>query len=242
MSKCKNVANIGFIVDSSGSLRRHYGKEKEFVKQIAEAFELSEAGSRAGVVTFSYHAELSIGMNKHNNVKDFNNAVDGLPLFGSTTRIDKALKLARQQLMVGARTDAPRLVFLLTDGSQTRSADAEDPAIISKELIDDGIQLIVIGIGRNVKVAELESIAGKKSNVYLAKDFDELQSRSFVETVSNSGCKKSKYLKIFRKVYKISFLMENIYFELHWEYYALLYVILESDALNVNDVFIVVGL
>eukprot|EP00794_Sanderia_malayensis_P005383 gene5383-6056_t len=192
VSKCRNVANVGFIVDSSGSLRREYGKEKAFVKQIAEVFEISQAGSRAGVVTFSHVAELSIGMNKHNNLKDFNKAVDELPLFGFTTRIDKALKVAKDQLMVGSRSDAPKLVFLLTDGSQTWDADAVDPSVLSKELRDDGIELIVIGIGANVKVAELESIAGKKSNVFLSKDFDDLQSRKFLESVASHGCEKAE--------------------------------------------------
>ena len=187
------MANIGFIVDSSGSLRREYQKEKEFVKEIAKSFEISSPGSRAGVVTFSYNAELSIGMNEHKSVEEFNKAVDALPLFGSTTRIDKALKLAKEKLMVGARSDAPKLIFLLTDGSQTASADAVDPAILAKDLRDDGIQLIVIGIGKNTKPSELERIAGQKANVYLAKDFDELQSSSFVQNISRIGCKKGSY-------------------------------------------------
>lgn len=193
VAKCKNVANIGFIVDSSGSLRREYGKEKEFVKQLAESFEISEAGSRAGVVTFSYHAKLSIAMNQHTSVKDFNKAVDEEPLMGYTTRIDKALQLAKEQLMVGARSDAPRIVFLLTDGSQTASADAVDPAIVAKQLRDDGIQLIVIGIGKKTKVAELQAIAGNNANVYLAKDFDELKSTEFVQKISKVGCDKGQF-------------------------------------------------
>ncbi len=179
-------------MDSSGSLSTQYGKEKEFVKQLAEAFEISEAGSRAGVATFSYYAKLSIAMNQHRSVNEFNEAVDKEPLMGSLTRIDRALVLAKEQLMVGARSDAPRIVFLLTDGSQTASVDAMNPAIVARQLRDDGIQLIVIGIGKKIEVAELQAIAGNKANLYLAKDFDELKSREFVQRISKASCDKGK--------------------------------------------------
>ncbi len=190
--KCENVANIGFIMDSSGSLRRDYGKEKEFVKELAQSFEIGEAGSRAGVVTFSYNAEVSIRMDEFKKLADFKKAVDSIPLMGYTTRIDKALRLAKGKLMIGARKDAPKLVFLLTDGSQTKDNDAVDPAVLAKELRDDGIKLIVIGVGKGTKLDELERIAGVSSNVYMANDFNELMSSVFVQNVAKAGCKKSK--------------------------------------------------
>ena len=191
------MANIGFIMDSSGSLRRDYGKEKEFVKELAQSFEISAAGSRAGVVTFSYNAEVSIRMDEFKKLADFKKAVDSIPLMGYTTRIDKALRLAKEKLMTGARKDAPKLVFLLTDGSQTKDSDAVDPAVLAKELRDDGIKLIVIGIGKGTKLDELERIAGASSNVYLAKDFNELMSSVFVQNIAKAGCKKSKRMLLF---------------------------------------------
>ena len=56
-------ADIGFILDSSGSLRAEYGKEKKFLLEVAEVAKLSPGGSRAGVVTFSHAAEHSIKLN-----------------------------------------------------------------------------------------------------------------------------------------------------------------------------------
>ena len=183
------MANIGFIVDSSGSLRRDYSKEKEFVKEIATSFGLGDAGSRAGVITFSYEAKLSIGIDQFSNVNDFNKAVDDIPLMGYTTRIDKALQLAKEKLFLGSRKDAANILILLTDGSQTPDKDAVNPAIIAKELTDDSTKLIVIGIGKGVKVNELRNIAGNPSNVYLAKDFDLLRSSKFVQKISGVMCK-----------------------------------------------------
>ena len=56
------------------------------------------------------------------DIKSFNEAVDSIPLMGSTTRIDGALRLAQRQLFKvenGGRDLAPNILVLLTDGSQT---------------------------------------------------------------------------------------------------------------------------
>ena len=187
--------DIGFIVDSSGSLRREYGKEKDFVKTLASHFNISPNGSRAGVITFSWHAEHSVKLKDHTDAGSFLNAVDGLPLFGHTTRIDKALRMAKSDMFTaesGARAGVPKLIILLTDGSQTKDADAVDPGIIADEIRRMGIKLTVIGIGDRVDGKELLHMAGDASNVYRAKSFDQLTSSSFIESVSKSSCQQSK--------------------------------------------------
>lgn len=66
--KCKERVDIGFILDSSESLKSKYHKEKEFLKALAGAFDISPDGSRAGVVTFSLIAEHSIKMKDHTSI------------------------------------------------------------------------------------------------------------------------------------------------------------------------------
>ena len=61
-------------------------------------------------------------MKDHHTIDSFSKAVDAIPLMGSTTRIDKALKMALTELFLeknGGRDIAPNLLVLLTDGSQT---------------------------------------------------------------------------------------------------------------------------
>lgn len=207
--QCENLVDIGFIVDSSNSLRREYGKEKEFVKSLASNFKISANGSRAGVITFSWHADHSVKLKDHSGLSTFLSAVDGLPLFGHTTRIDKALKLAKREMFTaenGARAGVPKLVVLLTDGSQTRDADAVDPGLVADEMRATGVKLIVIGIGSRVDRKELLHLAGGASNVYQASNFDELTSSSFVERISKTSCKQCKEEKI-----------EFFFFSLHYE-------------------------
>merc|ERR1712168_1452028 len=113
-------------------------------------------------VTFSYTAELSIPLNANENNADFNAAVDAIPLMGSTTRIDKAFRLTQQEMFTdanGARANVPKILILLTDGSQTADADAEDPGDIADELRAVGISLIVVGIGAGTNQTELNHMA-----------------------------------------------------------------------------------
>ena len=57
---CSAKVDVGFILDSSGSLRNDYHNEKKFLNALVNAFGISREGSRAGVVTFSLRAEHSI--------------------------------------------------------------------------------------------------------------------------------------------------------------------------------------
>ncbi len=93
-------------MDSSGSLRSQYPKEKTFVKTLARSFRLGLSRTRAGIITFSQRSELSVKLSQYDSVDDFVTAVDSLPLMGSITRIDRALRLAENEFFTvenGAR-------------------------------------------------------------------------------------------------------------------------------------------
>ena len=190
---CKAKVDIGFILDSSGSLREDYQKEKNFLKALAGAFGVSADGSRAGVITFSYFTELSIKLNDHTNIFTFNAAVDAIPLMGSTTRIDKALRQTQKELFTsenGGRPGVTKILILLTDGSQTKELGAEDPGDIANELRADGVVIIVIGIGSGIEANELAQMAGGKDNAFDVESFDELVSGKFINMVTNKSCEE----------------------------------------------------
>ncbi len=185
------MADIGFIVDSSGSLRRHYSKEKDFVKLVANSLDISPKGSHVGVVLFSKIAELSVKFSDHTNLKDFESAVDDLRMMGSITRIDKALTMAYDNMFNernGMRVKVPKILILLTDGAQTKAADAIPPAQAVARFHDAGVKVIVIGIGSGVKVDELKMIVKSPENLFLAANFDQLKSETFVNSIIGSTC------------------------------------------------------
>ena len=53
----------------------------------------------------------------------FDEAVDKIPLMGSTTRIDRALRMTQNEMFTtanGGRAGVPNILILLTDGTQTQ--------------------------------------------------------------------------------------------------------------------------
>ena len=193
--KCKAKVDVGFILDSSGSLRNDYQNEKNFLKSLAGAFGVSKNDSRAGVITFSYYSEHSIKLKDHTDITSFNAAVDAIPLMGSTTRIDKALRLTQNELFTlenGARPGIPKILILLTDGSQTQDAGAEDPGDISNELRQAGVTVLVVGIGSGTNQTELDHMAGGADNAFSAASFDELIGGEFINTLTERSCEVGK--------------------------------------------------
>ena len=117
---------------------------------------------------------------------------------GSTTRIDKALRLAQKQMFIkanGGRADAKKILFLLTDGKQTiprrlnRNQNPDDPSIVANELRASGVVVIAVGIGPHTDGDELIRLAGGEENAFRAASFDELNSQKFLKKVANKACK-----------------------------------------------------
>ena len=192
VATCSSIADIAFVVDSSGSLRYEFDKEKEFVQLLTATFDIRPEASRVGVVTFSYNAEVSIKYTDYNVKDKLIKAIRNLPLFGYTTRIDKGLQLAKEQLIsksVRERPNVPKFLILLTDGTQTQDKDAFDPVKIAEELRSMGVELFVIGIGSAINSTELNEIAGDKMNVYVATNFEELRSQGFVQKMAERTCR-----------------------------------------------------
>ena len=193
-SRCNGIADVGFIIDSSGSLKSHYSKEKQFVKKLIGHFQISPSGVHAGLVLFSGKALLKIKFSDYNNTMDFNKAVDALPLMNSVTRIDLALKVAYDQMFKkanGMRSDVPRILILLTDGKQTPGRGVIPLPKAVAPFHKDGVKVIVIGIGSGVNRPELRKIAKFPKNVKLAKSFAQLRSASFVKKITAETCKST---------------------------------------------------
>ena len=170
------------------------------MKALAVKFGVSKDGSRASVLTFSFNAELTIKFKDHTDITTFSNAVDAIPLMGSTTRIDKALRLTQSKMFTlesGARATTPKVLILLTDGSQTKDAGAEDPGDIADELRQDGINVIVIGIGSGTDLKELSHMAGGVDNAFSAATFDELIGGDFIANIVEKTCNVCKYDKLY---------------------------------------------
>ncbi len=87
----------------------------------------------------------------------------------------------------GARTNVPKVLFVITDGSQTGSYTQarRTPAELLKKM---NVPIIVLGIGGVVNKAEMDILAGSSKNVFLSKDMDTLISPDTLDRVIKTAC------------------------------------------------------
>ena len=184
---CNTTVDLGFIIDSSGSIaRRNYAKIKGFVKYLARSFGISPTGSRAGIVLYSTRASVKAHFGQYPTTEEFNNLVDGLPHERGLTYIDKALELAASQLFPRARKDVPRIAMLLTDGEQTDPDGTVNLRAASAPLRRQGVRLIAFGVGKNINVRELRLAVERDEDVVRVMKFDDLINK--VKNYTKSLC------------------------------------------------------
>ena len=205
--KCSPNVDVAFLIDSSGSISgRNYRKVKTFVTNLAENFNISPRGSRAAAVLYSTGASTEIKFTDFTSSESFGSAVQQLQHQRGITRIDLALQRAYYDLFsprADSRYDVPKIAFLLTDGEQTPSPGAMPLDRAARFLKNEGVRLVTIGIGKNVKVEELKSIASSDKDVVLADTFDGLLDE--VEPLFKSACEGFECK--FPKKYKHTFLL-----------------------------------
>lgn len=168
-------------MDSSASIHidNFNNQIKDFVKRSAAEFGVAPGKSRAAVILFSADAEVKIKFGDAPTLKSFQEKVDDLVhQEGGATRIDKALKLAKDLFIPESkeRKGVKKVALLLTDGKQTNDpgTDLEEA---SKPLHDAKVVTIAVGIGDSVDETELKKIAKSENDVVITKNYTDLQNK-----------------------------------------------------------------
>jgi uncharacterized protein YegL len=166
------------MLDSSGSVsENNFQRTKNLVKKLTKSFLISREDTHVSVVTFSSHGRVDIKLTDHVNWNDLEESIDKIPYMGYTTRIDKAVELASHEVFSyrgGMRPVPERIAVLFTDGKQTRTYDSVPLSVAVEPLRSLAVNVVVVGIGSNVKQSELLTIASSPQNILLVKSFDDL--------------------------------------------------------------------
>lgn len=203
---CEYAVDVGFLVDSSFSIRLDWLTELHFVERIANRLQIKEGGTHAGVVVFSDLKEFTrteINMTDYMDTRSFNEAVRKLPHIGYRTRMDYGFEKVINELFTPAGGVRPKsigkLVILVTDGKQNPTSKGDivyDPVKVSQKLIDDGVSIVAIGIGNDVNHEQLVNITRDASLVGHASNVNDLISNEFVKRMAKKICKTSGKLNI----------------------------------------------
>ena len=184
--KCK--ADVGYVVDVSGSVEKHWADEKNFIKRLAKRINISPDEGHAAVTIFSSKnkkhpdAELKIKFSDHTTLKGFKKAVNALPFWARGTRINKGLQVAHKEMFQesnGMRPNVSKTLVLITDGTQSRVDYPKLANLFRKAKI----RVVVVGIGKVNKV-DLLKLVDIASDLHIVKHFDALRKSSFIKSIS----------------------------------------------------------
>ena len=179
--------DFGFVVDSSASVRNHWSEQKSFIKKLIQPIVISPGGGHAAITTFSDKAALMIGFSDYTTTPQFEYAVEDLPYWGSTTKINLGLEVALEEMFQennGMRSDARQTLFLITDGQQIDV----DYDRFRNRFLKAGIRIVVIGVG-NVRHRDLIHMVNDAGDMYFARDFNILLSDPFIQSINVCGGK-----------------------------------------------------
>ena len=181
------------MVDSSASVKEpDFRVGLDFVVNVCQFFNIGyPEGTRIALIRFSSFPKIIFRFNTFINKNDVLDAIRATTYEAGGTRTDLALLKAHKQIFGnpanGVRPKelgVPRVLVLLTDGRSTSGMDA---IVNSSTLLrQDGVNIFVIAIGKNINQQELNIIASDP-------DADHVVSSNTFAEVNNMVKKMREY-------------------------------------------------
>ena len=160
---------------------------QNFVKGVANAFNISYEGTHVGVLSYSSQATMEMKFNRYYYQSDVLNAIDNIyPEAKSDqgTRMDDAMEIANYELFTptgGSRDLITKTMIVLVSD---HVGDAKIPRIL-RRLKYGGVAPVAIGVGPDVRRDDLLKIADKK-HTFSVGSYNDLI--TVAEKVVKSAC------------------------------------------------------
>ena len=167
------VLDLGFVFGTNGvKAVENFNTEKDLAKKIVEKYDVSKSATLVGAITYDDDAVLAWKIGDATEKRTTLDRINQLQRRGNGKNVLKALQIARSRLFSsenGARRNAPKTLVVFVD----KVVESRQLDIVSKELEDNNINVIVITIGKEVLKTDVSGIARQPSNVINADDFDD---------------------------------------------------------------------
>lgn len=186
---CSGKADLAFILDSSSVSESEFQEAKRFVWSVIENFHVSANGTRVGFIRSSAIVSVifDLQFSVDNNILRLKEMVDNIVFAeGGSTKHELALQLARVNLFSangGSRPDVPKVLIVLTKG---KSENILAVARSSMALKRNNVTIVVVGIGEEVNIEELLTMASTAGDMTRLNTFREL--KTLVSTMKNKVC------------------------------------------------------
>ncbi|XP_059166944.1 collagen alpha-1(XX) chain-like [Physella acuta] len=182
-------ADVIFILDFPESIGiKNWRKQLQFVADMTKQFTIGPAALRFGVVINNFSPLKLFDLNSYTLSSE--QALVSTMLMSSLKYTDKALNFVQTQKMFspisGGRDSAPDIVVLITEGTSNSVGNTISAA---KNLKSSGVSIITVGVGGNLAVDVLQTLASSRADVVVASSFDTLGSvqRKLVDLICSKA-------------------------------------------------------
>lgn len=179
-SVCVGKTDLAFIMDSSSVSEGNFQETKSFVWDVITNFEISHNDTRVGVIRYSTRASVMFDFqfSADNNILLLKETFDNIQPAEGETKTERALQLALTDLFSaegGSRPeDVPKILVVITNG---RSESALAVARASMALKENHVTIVSVGIGEEVDIEELLSMASTADDAIRVSTFAALKKR-----------------------------------------------------------------
>merc|ERR1719262_1006852 len=193
---CTAQMDMLVLIDGSGSVNWYgpgFEQERSFTKKLFELMSFGAEGAKAGVILFSWEAELVSPMTT--NQQDLIDAVDGMVWPHWNTDTAAALVMAKTELTNSGRAEVSKqstIVFLLTDGNANSMWSTKRAATDLKEVAT--LYVVVIGNNVNERQAKKWPSYPEEEHYIKVEEFDLLESQIdtiLADACNNLGCRET---------------------------------------------------
>ena len=191
-----NLADIVILMDASGSVgTTNFEKQKNFVADFANTFDISPNNVQIGVVTFASEPKNEFNLNTFQTKLEVVNAISEIGSIRRRTRTDLALAYVRENSFTadaGDRVDAVNVLVILTDGKSNQPELTKEEA---DKIHETGAKVFAIGIGGGVDQTELSNIATDDKYVFRIDNFDAFD--TLQDVLKKRTCEGKLQMKIY---------------------------------------------
>ncbi|GFE54592.1 thrombospondin-related protein, putative [Babesia ovis] len=162
-NQCTKQLDFSIVVDESGSITESQWNKQmiPFLKNLIQTIDLDNSDIRLSLITYSTPTRQIINFLDEgaSNTKLALNKLELMRRSKATsgmTYTGRALNFVRKAILPYGRKNVPKALLLITDGG---SSDGSYAAQIAATLRDEGVSVMVIGVG-NANVEECRGIVG----------------------------------------------------------------------------------
>merc|ERR1719515_189625 len=193
---CTAQLDMLVLIDGSGSVNWYgpgFEQERSFTKKLFELMSFGAEGAKAGVILFSWEAELVSPMTTDQAA--LIDAVDGMVWPHWNTDTAAALVMAKTELTNSGRAEVSKqstIVFLLTDGNANSMWSTKRAATDLKEVAT--LYVVVIGNNVNERQAKKWPSYPEEEHYIKVEEFDLLESQLgtiLADACNNLGCRET---------------------------------------------------